>query len=100
MGLEKARTLLLEAVESLTQAAPTVPHPAYSISNHGSSGSEAAPTIPPPANSANPGSFGSEAGPSGSSRSATTELNRLFNFVFEERVVSGREVRAPKFMES
>ena len=74
-GLEKARSLLLEAMESLTQAGPTAQTPANTASSE------------------------SAAGPSGSNGSALRERNRLFNFGFRRKAAkcgSSRVPRAPK----
>ena len=54
-GWEKARALLLEAVESLAQVAPTLQPPGNSVSNPGTSGysgsTRASPVVQPPSGS-------------------------------------------------
>lgn len=77
-GWEKARALLLEAVESLTQVAATLQPPGNSISNPGSSGCSrsirASPAVQPPSRSS---------GYSGDS--ALRGHNRLFHFGFRSK---------------
>ena len=101
-GLERAHTLLLEAVESLTHATSNAP----SRANPGSSVTQSTPNAPSPADPGSSDSTESASGPSGSSATNESsgsallrERNRLFNFGFRRRggeCSSTRGVKAPR----